>query len=385
MGRQVTTQAVAREIEAFVRRRRSHPEQADLSVLTGLRLTVEANLEQTDMAAEAVHNAFGLYWLLRDRESALDLLRDYLKRELRVSEEAWARWNLVDHLALLRRSDDLHEAHRDFLAWAHDHLPAERLPWVVHDATQALRWFAGGYGDEWMGMYRRVCQQAPATSENRTHRCYMHLAAAYTLPRYGGPEEALGVAEDLRAVAAEDPGWEYAPYWNGMALCRRLEAHLALGQRASVERDLTEMDTHLSALAQQFSQAGIGHEAASAPQAPLHPAKRLGRYRTERMHRDPVIAYQYLSHDTGAVLYRAQEYHLAIPFLARAIEAGHTSFLTYAWRAACVWVVERDYDKVAQNLRRAAEYSLRSGDYWKQLPELRGVADDPRLEQLLTD
>jgi hypothetical protein len=112
----------------------------------------------------------------------------YLSMTLSLEEEAWARWNLCDALAMARVYEELITTHNAFLEWAQHNLDQDKLFWVMEDGTQALGWFAGGYGDEWMQIFGELNDMIPASKHNRFHRFQHHRSACNALARFDRPD-----------------------------------------------------------------------------------------------------------------------------------------------------------------------------------------------------
>jgi len=316
------------------------------------------------LLAETVRAGQQLYYQLREREALVALLTRYLAQPLAVEEHVWARWLLVDNLALLRRHEDTVEAQRDFLAWARAHLPAERLFWVMRDSTQALSWAALCRVDEWLTIVNELFENVDAVPENRDARFNCLRTASGMLARTGRTGESLEVAARMGALADEDPLWERAFDMRAEAGSQKINAYQVAGSVGDVRRaglEATQLVTeHVARL------GGVGGISDPALR------KRLAT----------------VAHNVAAPLYRGRQYDLAIPLFRLAVSLGiggspPLSAWPYGWLAASLWVTERDRTAVLPLLREAAARYQGTGDaFWRAVrkhPEFQDFADDPEF------
>lgn len=376
--------SIVREaIIEYERQRLNNPYLANPSSLKRYLNEIKRELKKTDMNTDSVHDAFGLYFLLQDREATLNLLQCYLTRPLPIVEQAWARWNLVDTLALMRRCDELVPTHKDFLEWAQRELEPDRLFWVMEDGTQALGWFHGGHGADWMKIFWELNHTIPISKHNRIHRFQHHRSACYALSRYGQPEEALAIADRLLHISHEDPSWEYAFLVEMAAHTASVEAYACLGDIENL-RSITE---NAYACIEQYAISlpepdSLGEIHPPLPEQ-LHPADCLGRYYTELPQREPVFSFRAVCHNLAAVLYRAKQYGLAIPLFERAMEYKSLSrYLAHCY-AGSVWVVTQDKEKVLSFLKKVAPIFGDKNQFWKDIPELEDLIHDSEFQRAL--
>src|SRR5262249_29250665 len=163
------------------RERAADPATADRSLLELGRQLLWEKMQENSLEPHVVHLGESLLSLLGDHLGVVDLLSRYLTQPLSVDEEAWARWHLVDNLALSGRWPEVVARQQDFLKWAKevfpDHPPslARDIPfepvggqeeetlsqdsllfWVMGDATQAEAWMHLGKADEWLGIFETL-------------------------------------------------------------------------------------------------------------------------------------------------------------------------------------------------------------------------------------
>ena len=258
-----------------------------------------------ELSAESARAGVRLYYELGKVPEAVDLLRRFLAGDPAPEDEFWARWELVDHLAMLRRCKEAVDMHRDFLRWARERFRPERLLTVMSDGTQALCWDEAGVGDEWLEHFETISRDAPARADTRLERFYYIRTAAGLLKTMGRHARALDVGERVQRLAREDPSWKDA-WWTEIE--GRIMRVDALGATRSPE--LVEVASTTADLIHATDTIVVGPE--TAP-----------RLRS-------------LYHNLAAALYFAHEYRLAIPLFERAIDLGILVPHAYAWLAACL-------------------------------------------------
>ncbi|MDJ0595647.1 MAG: hypothetical protein QNJ72_37640 [Pleurocapsa sp. MO_226.B13] len=144
-----------------------------------------------------------------NKEAIVDLLENYLRSDLAVEERAWAWWNLVDNLALLRRCSDAVTQQEDYLKWAiSSNLDSQSILKVMNDGTQALCWLRLDRLDDWINIFNRLIDRTKPSQENRLACFYYFRTAARlfsTATRYQLAEDAIS---QLKKLILEDVNWE---------------------------------------------------------------------------------------------------------------------------------------------------------------------------------
>lgn len=114
-----------------------------------------------------------------NKKAIVDLLAEYLRADLKVEERAWAWWNLVDNLALLRRCSDAVAQQENYLKWAiSSNLNSQSILEVMNDGTQALCWHKLNRLDDWNDIFNRLIERTKPNQENRLARFYYFRTAA---------------------------------------------------------------------------------------------------------------------------------------------------------------------------------------------------------------
>lgn len=366
-------------LHEFQRQWAAGPETADRSLLEQSKQLLPELLNRESLDADQVRTAMDLYSLLGDLAGIVSLLRRYLGQPLPTAEEAWARWHLIDHLALLRRCDEAVSSQREYLAWARRILPQPTwmLPpkWpfgddgtrnrtaapaderllirVMYDATQAFCWEAVGKTDEWLGIFNDILAITPATPRNRADRRYLLRTASALMKKAHRSQAALQTAERLRALIDEDPAWDEALEVDIDAKCMQIEAYGDLQNVLEVRR--------------------VGMEATAL----------LEDHAREQESPSQEIQ-EILYHNTAAALYASRQYDLAIPLFRRAIELKSTVPYAYLWLAASLWATTKDRAQVLPLLEKARLLRLSDPLPLQKAPEFEDVAEDAEFRGLFS-
>jgi tetratricopeptide (TPR) repeat protein len=351
------SQTLQQSLDDYRRQFKSDAVSADKSLLDDVRKGLADRLAGDVLDGETVHvavdlsNYFGI-----DREGCVQTLFRYLSQSLATDEEVWARWRLVDTLALLQRYVETVDAHRQFLAWARRSLEPDRLLWVMYDSTQALCWVRVGRGVEWLQVFSSLIEDVSPTPENRRDRQIYLETASVVLNKLDRPEETLHVASRVKNLSEEDPSWDWA-------LEAKLTSYkIAISAYNAMNEENALRETALKALAlldKQWQSLWM-----------------MARPQRQRL----LVMY----HDLGATLYLAGQHALAVPPLHRAVDLNSFVEHTYLWLAASLWATTKDRDEVLAVLQQGARLATGnrgSGslgyDNWKILPEFQDVLNDP--------
>ncbi|QBD76434.1 hypothetical protein EPA93_10595 [Ktedonosporobacter rubrisoli] len=311
-------------------------------------------LAQLPLDEEVAHLGVSLCHYLKERELPILFLSRYLQQPLSTQEEAWARWHIVDHLALSKRCIETITTQKDLLYWAQLHFPARDMLWVMNDATQALCWIQKEQGEQWLQIFSDLFERAEATAKNRHDRfCYLRTAGI-VCEQLKRVDETFVLTERIRQLAQEDPNWEFYLETFTEAFHLEIRAHHQLQHIDEVRR----LGSLVSGLLEKTS-ATFTSETAM-------PENFWVRY-----------------HNLGAQLYFARQYDLAIPLFRRTLELSGGTAHTYLWLAASLWTQTKDRDQVLP-LLSAATHLYAGGKSWTQYreqPEFEDVRDDQEFLQ----
>jgi tetratricopeptide (TPR) repeat protein len=315
---------------------------------------LQQRLEQHPLNEEVVHLGVSLCHTLKEREVPLLFLSRYLRQPLTLLEEAWAKWHLVDHLALAGRCEETITTQQDLLRWALLHFPVRDVLWVMNDATQALCWTRKEQGAQWMHIFSDLLEQAETTEKNRHDRfCYLRTAGI-VCGQLKNADETLALAKEIHQLAQEDLSWEH-----------NLEAHteafhLEIRANHQLQR-IEEMRTLAITTAKLLEEA----------------------YQTFVSEVDISKDFWVRYHNLGAQLYFAGQYDLAISQFRRVLDLSGGSAHTYLWLAASLWATVKDRDEVL-SLLASATHLYAGGqpwDYYRELPEFEDVCYDSQIFQ----
>ena len=375
-------QSVVKIVQEYRRQFEKDASKADRALLENSRALLYDELEETSWNSKIVHSGFELFYRLGDKEAIVDLLNRYLGTpSLEISEENWARWNLTDNLAMLRRCEEAVNNQKAYLDWGRQMLPAPGwwLPaewpfdfghdWrpyrkevpadecllfrIMYDGTQARCWIEVSQSDEWLGIYRELIGGVPPTDHNRVERRYYIRTACSVLNNSGRPDEALKEVEALDRLSQEEKHWEEDAETEFDARAVEIEAYRMLNDIPRLRRVARIVTSRLE---QQY------------------------RRRAE-LKREELRALWGLYHNTAAPIYLARQYDLAIPLFRRAIELGIPSNHAYLWLAASIWATDGDRTQALSLLRQGVVYS-RFGRHGIAA-EFEDVLDDPEFKCVL--
>jgi tetratricopeptide (TPR) repeat protein len=334
----------AEMLDLWEKRFAAEPAAADRAMLTAARKAFERE-SSSAIDANLARVGARLYFHLGDLPRAVDLLRRYLNQELPLEDEFWARWELVDKLAMQRRCPEAVAAQRSFFEWARERFGPDRLLQVMSDATQALCWREIGAAEDWFRHVEAITAASRPTAANRLERFYCARTAANLLLSIGAHERALEVIATIDALATEDRSWSDR-WWI------EIEGRIAgLNILAAME------SPELLPAAGMVTEEIRANEHVDSTHA--------GRERLRTLY-----------HSAAAALYFARRYAAAIPLFERAIALGTLSPHSYAWLAACRYMTGTPPTQLTPLIDEAAvrwQGATREG-ILRSTPELRALA-----------
>lgn len=346
------TSDLQRWVAEHERQRKVDAGTADQTLLADALTAFEGLSADQRLETGNVRAAVDLLFRLGKRAETVDLLNEYLAQDLDTDDEAWARWEHTDNLALMRRFDETMESQRDFYLWAKERLEPHRLIWVMYDGTQALAWWGAGRLDEWLAIARELRAAVPIDERTRTDWFVLERTESRLLEQDDRIDDALAAADRVGQLADRFPDWDKA---DGV----RLEAEtsrMSVLTRAGREEEFDAVaDRVIASLAELESTRDPADE---WPQQ-----------------------YWMLCHNAASKLFFAKRYERAARLFREAAQ-GNAPYHTYIWLAACALATTQDRRK-AMNLMREAEKRDPSGSVWRRarmLPEFADLAEDEEFK-----
>ena len=347
------SETVKQLLDQYRQQLKSDASSADQSLLKTAREALDdllnRQLQEGCLEAEAVHlaNEVSLFFG-GDKKFTVKVLSQYLNQPLTTEEESWARWELVDNLAMLLQCEEVVTRHQDFLAWARENLPQDRLLWVMYDGTQACCWRAASKDDEWLQIFSAVMAAVTPSAENRYDRFIYLRTASSMYTESGRLDEALQVASRIRDLSDEDPTWEPSFGVRIESYASEIIVHSRLHNISEMRRISRDASVKLEAYRAQNADLDFEQK------------RKLST----------------LCHNLGASLYFAGQYDLATPLFRSAINLGMWEHWTYSWLAASLWATTRSRSEVLALLKQGSDRVVGNYDAWKELPEFRDVVSD---------
>lgn len=325
------------------------PERADKEHLLGeaLRLIESAGDRPSGDLVHVAHRVLLHQW---DIPARLRLFDKYLAQPLPVEEEAWARWERADSMAVLGAMTSDHEWHRraveaqaELGRWVEENMSATQLPWVWHDSTMAGSWLTLGRTDDWVAMVKPVIEHWVAVPENRTDRYELLNTAASIYDTIGLSEEVDAALEAMRVVLTEDPDWHERQWAEDRLHKQNVGRALRAGDRAGMRRA-------------------------------------AGEYQKWIESQDPPLVPSPLG-DIAFLFLLAEDYETAIHYCERCVAEGDPFPFTFVWYAAAVMGQSRAVEHAADLLREARRRmsSEEVLSVFRQRPEVADYLEDERL------
>ena len=365
-------------VTEYLKQRREDPETANRSLLAQARQQLNDRLsDDTPLDPETVRSGDNLLSLIGDHEGRVTLMRRYLTQSLAVSEEAWARFFLVNSLSSAGLSEEVVASQESLSQWAQAtflnnppylsrdwpflpladtdstaeiYPPDTLLLWTHYIPDAPDHWIKVGRGDDWLRRFHEIMDATPATDPNRQQRFYFMRTALRVLLMLGKADEAEKVLLLVEALADEETDPLSVFHWRGHAIYLRMmqakgddETLRRVGERAAVLLSLYE-------------------QALRAEKTPPQAADRF------LILRDNIAS---IAADHGL-------YALATPLLTTQILSGRASEWVYVRLAKCVWAITHNRADTLQLLRQGALRN-EAGDLWnwvKTLPVFADLVED---------
>ncbi len=328
----------------------------DMNLIHRAEILIQERLATTPLDTELMLLA---HWVLLNTgqfDEAARVLRQYLAEPRELDEQAWARWHIVDELALGRHHHEAVQEQQAYLHWATQVYPLSECLYVLADGTQSRSWFWIGKGREWLSMLDNLLQRAEPTSQNRLDRFYCLRTAAYMGQDLKDPAIMRHYAHAIHCLIEEDPTWTDTRWVRVECAIIDIDVAHQNGQIEQVVALANAIINHLEEWEHQLAEAKL----------------------------DEIRQFRSCCHNVASALYRGRYYDLAIPLFCKAISHRTMPHEPYLWLAACLWATTKQREKVLPLLIQAAHRYLGGGKPWetfRSLPEFDDVRDDPEFAQ----
>lgn len=323
------------------------PMTADPALLERARARLRAELHRLPLSSELVHLAVAVHWnWVDDADALIAILADYLQQPLPVEEEAWARYEYVNTLTVLKRSAEVVANQRAALEWGRacweaGRLASESLLHFISNFSQAEQWLPLGLREEWLSRCTELMAAIPQDADSRMERFYTLRTLALMLQAAGRWVEALATTERIRAMAEEDPTWERA---------YEMEAQADF---AAMHIQEAQQDTGAFLLLAEHARTLLDEKYEEVDSMTPEARTRL------------MIQYDNLA----CPLYFARCYALSIPLHRRTLELGYNQEFLYPWLAAAIWAHTGDHAETLELIRQGRARCRSLASYRKACEE----------------
>jgi tetratricopeptide (TPR) repeat protein len=329
----------------------------DINLVHKAALLVRERLAKIPLDTELMLLALWVLHQIGQFDEVVMVLRQYLAEPRELDEQAWARWHLVDELALGCHHLEAVQEQRKYLHWAMQVYPRSSCFYVLADGTQALSWFRIGEGREWLSVLNDLLQQAEPTGQNRLDRFYCLRTAAYMGQFLSETNIMRHYAHAIRCLIEEDLSWTERRWVDVECTIIDIDAAHLDGQTEQVFALASAITNHLEEWEHHLVGAAL----------------------------DEIRQFSTRCHNVAAALYyRGKYYDLAIPLFRKAIAHCIMVHEPYLWLAACLWATTKQREEVLPLLVQAVHRYPDGGEPWENfrtLPEFDDVRDDPEFMQ----
>ncbi|GMA62046.1 hypothetical protein NZD89_20145 [Alicyclobacillus fastidiosus] len=345
-------------LDEFIQKTEAHPLENHNDLLFHARDLLEAELIVGNYPIKTVRLAYKLYGYLGDNGLAerINVMSKFLRSgHGSLDDQFWAKWVIVDNLALLKRYTEMVKEHQEFLIWAKSHM--EPVYWikVMSDSTQAEGWFELGMTEMWFEIYHDSMSKVVPEVANRCDRIYYMETAIGLLVEYLHKyEPAIPEIERYRGIINEDPLWTEYDRFSIRLKSYELGLYSKLNQWDKYDEIIAEATAMIQDRAQRYE-------------------------RGEFANIDEICD---MAHEVGCCLMWEKRYDQALPLFEYAI-ANQGVGVTHYFYAMCVWATEKNRSKTMHHLHMAQKTTkgnqgLRSRykHMFLDTPEFADVHDD---------
>lgn len=316
-------------LKEFIRLNKVNPSSENETLLLNAYDLVKQELNDTNYSIGTVRLAHKIFGYLGDKglQDRVEIMRRYLESDQPKSLEDrfWAKWELVDNLALLKQYKSMIEEQKSFFAWVQQHMSPDHLLRVMYDSTQAIGWVEEGKADEWFDIYYDLIERIPPTESNRSARLVLVETAAglliFHLKQYA---KVIPELERYKKIVYEDESW--AEHINFLIRLKsyQLSVYSAQGDWLNYEKTVNE------GLLEFINGINKHHSNGSVSMNDLCN----------------------MAHEIGTCLMWEKRYKQALPLFEYAIQ-NQGSGISHFFYAVCVWASQKNRQLTLQHLKLA--------------------------------
>jgi hypothetical protein len=287
-----------------------------------------------------IHNWMGEF------DESCQILERFLSTPRSFSEIAFARWQIVDNLALAKHHAECIAEQKAFYTFACNHPPPEQCLFVLSDGTQAQSWQEMGLIQEWITLVEEHWKRTDLQRAQSNDVFYLARTAAYVYLDQKEYAASADCVQRILSLLQNDLAPEVRMRYQGEAVYIELESLFRQEQSEQARQK-----------AKLFTQQLMTW----VPQ-PDKPQEYIRQYRR-------------LCHNMATTLYFHQHYDLAIPLFEQAIHFGIIPYDAYIWLAASLWATTHQKELVLPYLTQAAQRYSDGGEPWEHFRSLREFQD----------
>lgn len=316
-------------LEEYKKFNRENPTKDNEDLLLKAFEFVQEEIVDSRYSIDSVRLGHEIYGYLGDRglQLRVDLMRKYLEKGTleSLTDCFWAKWEMVDNLALLKNYEEMIEEQRAFLEWARENLGPEYWIKVIYDSTQAVGWFHEGKSEEWFAIYHDILTRITPSETNRHSRILLVETAAglcaYERKDY---EQALKEIQKYHDILHEDEMWSDYDKFYIRYVTYMLETYVGKNEMDKYEELVNEVVLKIEI---KFVQ-------------------------NEKGLSDNMDEVCDMAHDIATCLMWEKRYEQAIKLFEKAIEYQGTG-VTHFFYAICIWAKRKDREETLHHLRMA--------------------------------
>ena len=315
-------------LKEFLRETEVDPSENHRARLLQAYDLVNSELVAFNFPIKTVRLAHKIYGYLGNKgiHKRVELMNRFLQTgNGNLDDKFWAKWELVDNLALLNLYSDMIKEQQEFLRWCKAHMVQDYWLRVMYDSTQAIGWFERGMIDEWFDIYHALISKVVPTSANRRDRAlYVETAAGLLVHNLHRYDQAISEIERYRSIVSEDALWDEFDEFNSRIKTYELGVY-------GGQQQWDKYDQVVEEAIQIIKDRMAKHERGTPVE---------------------INGICDMAHEIGACLMWEKRYERAIPLFEYAIAKQGTG-VTHFYYTVCVWATEKNQAKTIYHLRMA--------------------------------